>query len=272
MWDSLIDAGTSLIGGVMKSQQQEKANAINQANFQASMAYQDLVNKNSIQWKVADAKAAGLHPLAALGVNTGGGPSSFVGAIPATGMAEGIAAAGQDISRAVGATRTAQKRSEAFETTVQALSLEQASLKNDLLRSQIARLNQQNNPAVPDTDQRWQLDGQGQAPQVKMKPFEVTPGEPGRPWMEPGAISDVGHARTPDGYAVVPSKEMQERIEDNWLASMSWMYRNQILPSLGMGREKPPAAAAPEGYEWRWHWPSQEYRPARRRGIWKEWK
>lgn len=271
MWESLINAATNLIGGSMKQNAQENANATNQANWQTQMAYTDLVNKNQIQWKVADAKAAGLHPLAALGASTMQGPSGAVGAIPETGMGEGIANMGQDISRAVAATRTHQKRAEAFDETVKALSLETGSLRNELLRTQIAKLKQAP-PAVPDTDQRWQMPGQGQAPQVKMKPFEVTPGEPGRPWMEPGAISDVGHARTPDGYAVVPSKEMQERIEDNWLASMSWMYRNQILPSLGMGREKPPAAAAPEGYEWRWHWPSQEYRPARRRGMWKEWK
>lgn len=272
MWETLINAATKLIGGSMSQNAQENANAQNQAQWQTSMAYQDLANKNNIQWKVADAKAAGLHPLAALGVSPAGGPVSGVGAVPETGMGDAISSLGSDISRAVSASRTQQQRAEAYDNSMRSLSLETASLRNDLLRSQIARLNQQNNPALPALDQRWQVDGQGDTAKVKMKPFEVTPGEPGKPWMEPGAISDIGHARTRDGYAVVPSKEMQERIEDNWLASWSWMYRNQILPSLGMGREKPPAAAAPEGYEWRWHWPSQEYRPARRRGIFKEWK
>lgn len=272
MWETLINAATNLIGGNMKQNAQENANAMNQANWQTQMAYTDLVNKNQIQWKVADAKAAGLHPLAALGASTATGPTSAIGAIPETGGGEGVAAAGQDISRAMNASRSQQQRAQAFDETMRSLQLESLSLRNDLTRSQIARLNQSQNPPVPSFDERWQgAPGQGQA--VKMKPWEFTPGQEGKPWMEPGAITDVGHARTRDGYAVVPSKEMQERIEDNFLASMSWMMRNQIMPSLGFSNmEKPPAAAPPEGYEWRWHPFYQEYRPARRRGIFKEWK
>lgn len=281
MFESLISAAGNLIGGFMNQNAQENANAQNQANWQTSMAYQDLVNKNTIQWKVADAKKAGIHPLAALGVNPAGGPASFIGATPETGMGDAVARAGQDISRAVTSTATQQKRAEAFDNSVKAMSVENMSLRNDLLRSQIARINQQSNPPVPSFDQRWQVDGQGDTARVKMQPFQVTPGEPGKPWMEPGAISDVGYSRTPGGYAVVPSKEMQERIEDNWLASMAWMYRNQVLPSAGgyfnrRDWESPPSTKAPDGYEWRWNAMRQEYRPARKVrkwGIdWKEWK
>ena len=41
-----------------------------QANFIKNFNYQDLANKNNIQWRVEDAKKAGLHPLYALGAPT----------------------------------------------------------------------------------------------------------------------------------------------------------------------------------------------------------
>lgn len=275
MIGELIGGVSKLIGGYMNQNAQENANAANQAQWQTSQAYQHLANTHNIQWKVADAKAAGLHPLAALGVQPAGGPASAVGVSPETGMGDAVSGMGQDISRALRANETQQKRSQAFDENIRALDLENRSLQNEFLRSRIAKERAALNPAIPEIGQRWLVPGQGDTAQIKMSPFELTPGEPGKPWMEPGAVSDLGHGRTTGGYAPVPSKQMQERIEDNWLAQMAWAYRNQILPTIFKSAETPPGHAAPEGYEWRWNAIRGEYRPARRRGPWglfKEWK
>lgn len=275
MWEALIGAGSKLIGGAMNSNEQENANAANAAQNQLNLAYQHEANTKNIQWKVADAKAAGLHPLAALGVSAAGGPSASIGTNANTSMGDAVSNAGQDISRAISATQSQQKRAQAYDESLRSLDIENKSLSNELLRTRISIAKAGTPPASPSPDQAWQVPGQGDVPSVKLKPFEVTPGQPGAPWQEPGAISDVGYSRTPGGYAILPSKEAQERMEDNWLASAAWMYRNQIIPSVSRSSENPPSTAAPDGYEWRWHALRQEYRPARRRGpfgLFKEWK
>lgn len=115
------------------------------ALFGASQARQNIqlqkdFAQKGIQWRVADAKAAGIHPLYALGANT----TSF-SPVP---VGSNFGQAGQDIGRAVEAAGTPQTRA------VGQLALERASLENDLLRAQIAseraRLVGQVGPPVPD--------------------------------------------------------------------------------------------------------------------------
>ena len=43
---------------------------LQQKNFLKNFKYQDLVNKNSMQWRAEDAKKAGFHPLYAMGGQT----------------------------------------------------------------------------------------------------------------------------------------------------------------------------------------------------------
>lgn len=56
--------------------------------------YQQLFNRNQLRWRVADARAAGLHPLAALGVN----PGSFS---PVMGGAGGMSDSGSAVGDAI---------------------------------------------------------------------------------------------------------------------------------------------------------------------------
>lgn len=81
--------------------------------------------KNAVQWKVEDARKAGIHPLYALGAPTMS-PSVSLGA---TGQA--LADMGQDVSRAISVGGNAVDRQ------IQALQLERAGLENTLLRKQI---------------------------------------------------------------------------------------------------------------------------------------
>lgn len=107
------------------------------ANLQREFA------QNGIRWRVEDAQRAGIHPLYALGAQTHQASPVHVGT--------NFAAAGQDFSRAMEATRTGPERVNA---QLQALTLERAGLENELLRSQIAgskaALLRQVGPAMPD--------------------------------------------------------------------------------------------------------------------------
>lgn len=107
---------------------------------------QKKVLQNQIQWKTADAKAAGIHPLYALGAPTSS-YSSTVGNYGPDPMSSSLREMGQDIGRAVEATSTSGRRES---DKMAALGLERAGLENDLLRSQIAKLNQPGTgPAAP---------------------------------------------------------------------------------------------------------------------------
>ena len=58
----LVSAGGSILGGTISS-------LFNRSSVKEQTAFQREAMQNGIQWRVADAKAAGLHPLFALGAN-----------------------------------------------------------------------------------------------------------------------------------------------------------------------------------------------------------
>lgn len=145
----LISAGANLVGGIMSQNAQQDYNAQQLHQTELNRKTQEEFAKKGIRWKVADAKAAGIHPLYALGAQTSSFSNVSLGGVPETGLAQGLANAGQDISRAVNATRTQPERDAAFTKTVQDLSLVEMGLKNELLASQIAKLKTTINPAMP---------------------------------------------------------------------------------------------------------------------------
>lgn len=259
-----IAAGANIIGGIMGNSQQRETNRMQQAIAAENRQLQLDFAANAIKWKVNDAKAAGIHPLYALGANT---PTYTPVSVPLSStnhMGAGIAAAGQDISRAINTTRSAGERTDAFSKTVQDLTLQKMGLENQLLSSQIAKLNQTPNPPMP-IDQRYLIPGQGQTasgPLVENKPLERTPSAPGIPHQEPGAVTDVGFARTPSGgYMPVPSKDVKERIEDNLVQEVAHMIRNNIMPMIGV-KSPPPVALPKDSPGWVYD-PIRGYRPGK---------
>lgn len=89
---AMIGAGASLLGGVISDKSARKQQ-------RASLDAQREFAQHGIRWRVEDAKAAGLHPLYALGASTTG-PS-----IPVmeSGLGRGLSEAGQHVGRAVAA-------------------------------------------------------------------------------------------------------------------------------------------------------------------------
>lgn len=137
MLDGLISAGANLLGGWMKSNTADEDRRAQQAMAAQNIAAQREFAQHGIRWKVEDAKAAGLHPLAALGAQTSSFSPVSIGSSGDGGAADSFAAAGQDIGRAVKAAITKEEREERDANLARKLELEKGSLQNDLLRTEL---------------------------------------------------------------------------------------------------------------------------------------
>lgn len=237
MLGNIIAAGANLLGGILGNNKEEKM-AKQNIKMQKEFA------QHGVRWKVEDAKAAGLHPLAALGAQT----SSFSPVSVGSDLATGISAAGQDIGRAVNATRTAGERVDAYTKTVQDLSIQRMGLENQLLASQIAKVNQAGSPpAFPTAGNPYLIEGQAGSGLVADEALKRISSAPTSPSQEAGAVTELGYLRTPNGYAPAMSKDAKDRLEEDTLGVLAWNLRNRLAPSLGFN-ENPPAIQQQDGY------------------------
>lgn len=107
MLDALISAGASLLGNLFNKSSQQDYNAQQMQLAQQNMALQKEFAQHGIQWKVADAAAAGISPLAALGAQTSSpSPVSVGGSAPSMDFGS----LGQDLGRAAKALQTENAR------------------------------------------------------------------------------------------------------------------------------------------------------------------
>lgn len=259
-WGAIAGAAGNILGGILGNSAKDDA-----------VADQREFAQNSIQWRVKDARKAGIHPLFALGANT----HSFSPVGIGGGLAEGVAAAGQDIGRALESVGTQGERT--YNQRMMQLQLQRGELENQLLASQIARINTptQRMPARPSTgmsiSERFGItaaDGDvmpiperfggtvSGANLVVNTPLERII-DPAAPYREPGSVAENSWVKTPTGIAPAPSYDANERMEDVFGPDLAWSWRNMILPNLvDDERVKPPA---PAGYRWMWSIPRQEY-------------
>lgn len=112
----------SVAGGLLNANSQKSANSFNY-NAQKEFA------QNGIQWRVADAKKAGIHPLFALG-----GQGALYSPSAQSVGDYGLASAGSAMGQAVAS------RQSSFERSMQSEQLANMKLQNSLLESQIANL------------------------------------------------------------------------------------------------------------------------------------
>lgn len=145
-----IGAIGNVIGGWMGQESAEDA-ARENARLQRQYA------QHGIKWRVKDAIDAGIHPLYALGAQTHSFSPSSVGS---SSMGQGIAAAGQDLGRALGATMTTPEKLSAFEIARQALILEGGALDNQIKATQLARARQlMASPSFPSSEEELRAFG-----------------------------------------------------------------------------------------------------------------
>lgn len=262
MLGSILSAGANIIGGILGSQSADKARDSTERMAAQNIALQKEFAQSGIQWRVEDARRAGIHPIYALG--SGGATFSPVTANFSgdDSLAKGFAAAGQDLGRAIDAGRTGPQKIDAFTRTAQALQLEKAGLENEVLKLEVAskagRLRQVTQPAIPAAVDPYLIPGQGNSPLISSKALEVTPAPKNAPQSEGGAIPDVGYARTGTGWTPVPSNDVKNRIEDQVIPELLWSLRNNVFPSVGYNFNPPPFKA-PDGKEWHFDVLRQEY-------------
>lgn len=248
---------SDIVGSVLGAKSAENAKDATVEQAINDRALQKEFAQNGIRWKVADATAAGIHPLYALGANTVPYTPQGVQIQPDDSLARGIASMGHNIDRAIEAKQTASER---VANKLTALQLERGELENDLLRSQIARNTQAGQPPPLPSSGPSRGDG------VIDKPLERTASSMGVPSREMGAVSDFSVVRTSrDTYAVVPSLDAKQRIEDQFFPELEWAWRNKVVPFFSRGNMPyldPRTYPLPNGYT-HWRWSGREYVPAR---------
>lgn len=169
MIGELIGAGTQILGGLLGNKAAKQSQRAAEAQAQKQYEQQKEFAQSGIQWKVQDAEKAGIHPLYALGANTvsyspssvGGGGTDF----------DFIGKAGQNIGRAIDATRSNPAKQDAIASTAARIQLEGLELDNEIKRAQlassIATTNPfgRPNPGLPGSETRSEIDGQGNTDQ-----------------------------------------------------------------------------------------------------------
>lgn len=244
-----LSGGLNVAGALVNKRQADKQHQFNTNQYADQYSFQKDLAYHGIQRKVADARSAGIHPLAALGASPAYGSPVSVGNAPVADMS----GMGQDIGRAVAATATNHERK------MMDIQLDNAKLDNEMKRmevtSQRRRLFGQVGPGIPDL--------------VQNVPAIVTSHAKGKPQLEAGSVSSTGFARTPEGgLTPVPSKDVKERIEDQFIPETIWAAQNYIGPILGDRRNAPPRNLLPKGYvDWKWSTRDFQWKPVR-----KKWK
>lgn len=263
---ALISGGSTLLGGYLGGQAQDKANAANREMNAENIKMQKEFAQSGVQWKVEDAKKAGIHPLAALGAQTHSFAPASIGESPNTAMGDSIANMGQNIAQAYSASTS--KNDRLINEAMRMEQLDNARLQNELLRSQIIDVNSKpRGPGLPNAVDASAIPGQGNA--YVTKPAELTASHRGRPAQEAGAINSYAFQRTHSGgLAVVPSKDSKERTEDDLIQQLSWFGRNQLIPAIkGLPAPSakdyplPPTARSRGATHWKWSPIAQEFQP-----------
>lgn len=216
MWDflgSLFSTGASLYNSSENRKAQEAFNAQQLALGRENMAMQREFAQSGIRWKVADAQAAGLHPLAALGTQG----ASFSPVTVGGSAYQGDAIPGQDIGRAIKAAGSLFDREQQDADKLKKLTLEKAGLENDILRadlvSRVRREAAAIGPAMQDLSGRADIRSGG-----------VPLPRPG-PW------------RSPSGEAV-REDDLKQTIEDVPSSQSGRHYGFKMLhnPAFGSGQ------------------------------------
>lgn len=210
--------------------------------------------QKGIQWKVKDAKAAGIHPLAALGAQTYNASPAQIGGTPLVNEGGSMASMGQDIGRAIMSQQTSHQR-----------KMMDLQLKNAQMDTEMKSIDLSN--ARKRVGQGGQL-APGLPDQVITKPAEITSHVRGRKNIEAGSVTSTGYARTAGGgLTPVPSKDVKERIEDQMIPEMVWSAQNYLGPAVGKTDTKPPKKYLPKGYkDWEFSIKDATWYPVKHKG------
>lgn len=216
--------------------------------------------QNSIRWKVEDAVRAGIHPLVGLGASpSAGGGTHTVGESPGSSLSSNLGRMGQDVSRAINATRTAEER----QLAQLQLSNAQADLDGKLIDNQIraSQLQKSTQVGPPLPSAVSPAMGQGN---FYVKPAEAFASSHSNPALEAGAKNSYTFMRT-DGGGLAPiySTDAKQLTEDDLFAQTDWNVRNRLFPIFhGLTPPSPKEYPLPKGARgWKWSILGQQFVP-----------
>lgn len=233
-------------------------------NAEQDRAFQMAAATQGIRWKVNDAKAAGIHPLYALGAPTfSPSPTSLMSDGGGSGRDIGgsLSQMGQGVERALMAAAPQDERDATIAATLQAQQVERGSLENEYLRAQIRSLGartqaDQIGPPGASLKPAGMIDGQTGS--YERKPPEVLNSQPSNAAYAAGTSQpSVRWERNPDGSVIaMPTGQMDDLSSPGY---MNYMYQNRVAPAVS-GDAKPPRHMLPDGAsDWRFVFP----------GVWK---
>jgi hypothetical protein len=228
-WGSVIGAAGGIASSIFGGNSQKKANEQNLQLAREQLAYQKELAKNQIQWRVNDAKAAGLHPLAALGVSSMSYSPVSGSAVGAdySGVGQSLQQMGQDIDRArmAGLDREERKKALALQDTQTALALKNQELNNQILEQELlsrrVKLFQQLTPGMASLHgldrRKYAIPGQDDAVMPRAEGTVAT-GEPRYQFMQ-----------TPNGsYSLEPGNDWAQAYEDKLLVEWLPIFQTAI--------------------------------------------
>lgn len=202
-WGSVVGA---VAGGLLSSKSNRDSNNANAEQAALNYQQQKEFAQHGIRWKVKDARAAGLHPLAALGAQTNSFSPIAIGQTPDP-IGGYLADMGQNIDRAIDQTRTRTERAEALreaqerrdrslrrQEEMDALNVERhraelqhMDMQNQLLASQIARYKSaQVGPGMPSNVGAGGTAESAPTGSVEINPAQITSRNPDQPALEAG--------------------------------------------------------------------------------------
>ena len=246
-----LGAVGSVVGGIIgNSMSSSSAAQLNQQNYERQKEFA----QNGIRWRVADAKAAGLHPLAALGAQgTMYTPSGAIGGTDASFIGDAASQFGQSIERAISAKqqRAERMRTQYIQDQKLALDMQTSRAQTALLDAQTAQIkqdmalqlarssarvmaNQQQVPEMPGPGGPL-IAGQSQAYPTGKTAVEVSKVPTttvGDPSTQAGTPPDARLYRTSFGYTVLPNENTGDVLDAVPGAGLQWAIRNNLLPWL----------------------------------------
>lgn len=129
----------SAVGGIASAISGHSANNANAALTRAQFEYQKELHRNQLQWRVEDAKKAGLHPMAALGLSSMSfSPvSSTMQGSDYSWMGDMGQALGAGYAAMKGKNKEEQEQAKILQAKSEALQLRNAELQNERLEAEI---------------------------------------------------------------------------------------------------------------------------------------
>lgn len=222
-----VSAATSLIGG-----EQARRSASQAADSNAKM--QREFAQHGVSWRVADAKAAGVHPLAALGANLSNPSPVYFG------NTSGIAEAGQEIRKGMADFAKLQNVAD--------LKIKEATVKKIEAEADVLGRMGQNVGPNGLVERQFDVDGtkfiQTEQPMVKYSKYLGT--EAGTNPYFKEYIDDAGFLRR------YPTQELIDLISEDFPTKAGYHIKN-VVDFFNQARSRNyPTLDPGHGRQWRW--------------------